>query len=340
MLLHETFQDRKALPTALHPTLKTCAFIVPSYNAASFFPGLQQAFDAEAIDPRQILFVDSMSTDHTRELVGKAGYRLLTVPNSEFRHGATRQLAAERMPWAEILIFLTQDALPCGKQPFQNLVAAFDSPTVGAAYGRQLPRPEAGGIERHARLFNYPANSVTRDFSSRLQLGFRTVFFSNSFSSYRRTAFDKVGGFPKDVIVSEEVTVAAKMLIEGWSIAYCANAEVIHSHCLSAMAECSRYFDIAVHHARNPWLKARFGTTTGEGLRFLRSEFTFLLKNDPALLPRAIFRTVTKWVSYQLGLNERLLPLWSKRWLTGQPQYWVGEAGKIQLPRQTQLLNR
>lgn len=325
-----------------HPSpkswLTTCAFIIPTYNAAKYWPGLQRALEAEGVEGRQVLVVDSMSTDNTQELVNRAGYQLITIPSAEFRHGATRQMAAEHMDWAETLIFLTQDAVPTGDRPFATLLAVFEDPSVGAAYGRQLPRANAGGIERHARMFNYPDCSALRTFESRKELGFRAAFFSNSFAAYRRAAFDEVGGFPKDVVVSEEVTVVARMLLAGWSVSYRANAEVIHSHPMTICAEFSRYFDIAVHHARERWLIGHFGSTGGEGVRYVVSEFRFLARTAPILIPVATIRNMSKWVAYRLGMNERYLPLWTKRMLTGQPQYWKDPRQQEAMPKSARLL--
>ena len=320
--------------------LTTCAFIIPTYNAAKYWPGLQRALEAEGVEGRQVLVVDSMSTDNTRELVNRAGYQLITIPSAEFRHGATRQMAAEHMDWAETLIFLTQDAVPAGDRPLSTLLSAFDDPSVGAAYGRQLPRADAGGIERHARMFNYPCCSALRTFESRKDLGFRAAFFSNSFAAYRSEAFHEVGGFPKDVIVSEEVTLIARMLLAGWSVSYRADATVVHSHPMTICGEFSRYFDIAVHHSRERWLIGHFGSTGGEGLRYVVSEFRYLARTAPQLIPLATIRNVSKWLAYQIGMKERHLPLWSKRVLTGQPQYWQKHPAEEEVPKSSHLLNQ
>jgi|GEM_PF-2944354 len=58
---------------------------------------------------------------------------------------------------------ITEDqvALPAADDAIGRLVAAFADPEVGMAYGRQLLRPDSGAIGAHARLFNYPAESLT-----------------------------------------------------------------------------------------------------------------------------------------------------------------------------------
>ncbi len=276
--------------------------------------------------PEQVLIVDSSSTDGTQALARRAGYQLLEISRDSFRHGATRQIAAGFFPRQSTLIFLTQDALPSGARAFSTLLEAFEDPDVGAAYGRQLPREKAGPIERHARLFNYPDRSEVRAFASKDEIGFRAAFFSNSFAAYRRSAFDEVGGFPTNTIVSEEVTVAARMLLAGWKVAYQADSRVTHSHDLSLRQEFARYFDIGVYHGRSRWLLEQFGTAGGEGRAFVLSELRYLWDTQPTLLPVALSRNLSKWMSYHLGLQEQWLPLSIKRGISGQRTFWLDQA--------------
>ena len=308
-----------------HKELSGAVVIIPTYNAGQHMLRMRTALADQGVDPAQVLIIDSSSTDGTRELARQAGFRVQTIPKLEFRHGGTRQRAVEMVPEAEILVFLTQDAIPVGDCSLLNLVKALDDPQVGAAYGRQLARPEAGMLERHAREYNYPATSVVRSYEDRVRLGFRATYFSNSFAAYRQTALREVNGFPEDAIVSEEVTVVARMLMAGWKSAYCADATVIHSHRFTMRAILARYFDIGVHHARSPWLLEAFGNVGGEGKKFLLSELRCLARQKPSECPHFLGQTIGKFVGYRLGLNERKLPLWLKKRLTGQTSFWNGE---------------
>ena len=319
-----SFVDEFALGTVPveESFLSRSGFVIPTYNASRHWDRLHAALQRQGIGNEQVLFVDSSSSDDTRDLVLRAGYQLKRIPKNSFRHGGTRKMAAESLSWATFLVYLTQDAIPCGEDSIERLLRAFDDPEVGAAYGRQLPREEAGPIEGHARLFNYPETSDIRTFASRKRLGIKAAFFSNSFGAYRRTALDEVGGFPSHTPVSEEVTIAARMLMAGWKIAYQADAAAIHSHALTLRQEFSRYFDIGVHHGRETWLLKSFGKAGGEGCSFVASEMRYLLKTDPSYIPLAIVRNLSKWCSYQLGLHEKSLPLALKRALSGQPSFW------------------
>jgi rhamnosyltransferase len=298
------------------------AVIIPTLNASSDWLRFTAPL-LEAVRPEQVLVLDSSSTDGTPDLATAAGFRVHSIARSDFNHGGTRQLGADLLPEASILVYLTQDAILAEPGAVAKLVDAFADPKVGAAYGRQLPRPGAGPIEAHARLFNYPPESVLRTFASREKSGVKTIFISNSFAAYRRTALMEAGGFPADVIFGEDTVTAARMLIKGWNIAYVAGACVYHSHDYTLMQEFKRYFDIGVLHAREFWILEMFGRAGGEGRRFLLSELRYILSSQRSLVLLAIIRNGMKLSAYKLGRMERYLSSGVKRKVSMNSAYWV-----------------
>ena len=295
---------------------------VPTLNAASVWPNfISPLFASVPVD--RVLILDSSSSDGTPDLVRAAGFRICAVARSDFNHGGTRQLAAELLSEADILVFLTQDAILAGPDAIHTLLKAFEDIDVGAAFGRQLPRAGATPIEAHARLFNYPAQSDVRTLDSRERLGFKTIFLSNSFAAYRREALMRVGGFPRNVLFGEDTITAAKLLQAGWKIAYVAEAQVYHSHAYSWRQDFKRYFDIGVLHARESWLLKEFGNTGGEGGRFVRSEIRYLWYVSPWYLPSAVIRTGLKLLAYRLGRNENKMTAALKSYLSMHPRFWT-----------------
>lgn len=292
-------------------------------NAAPTLQPFLAALAEQPIAGLDCLAIDSSSDDNTAELLAVAGFRVHTIPRASFNHGATRQLAVELAPAADILIFLTQDAILADPLALQRLVAAFDDPRVGAAYGRQLPQRDATPVAAHARLFNYPDASSVRARADILRYGIKTAFLSNSCAAYRRSALMAVGGFPRDVILGEDTWVAARMLLAGWKIAYCADATCYHSHNYTSRQELRRYFDIGVFHTQEAWYLDALGRAEGEGWRFVLSEWRYLLRHAPGKLPAAWLRMGCKWLGYRLGRLERFLPTVLKRRLSMHPGFWL-----------------
>jgi GT2 family glycosyltransferase len=298
------------------------AIVIPTVNARRFWPSLSSGLRLQGLPPGQVLIVDSSSTDGTRDLAAAEGYEVVRIDRRDFNHGGTRQFALDFVPWAGVVAFLTQDAMLASPDALDRLLSAFEDPGVAAAYGRQLPRLAAGPIEAHARLFNYPPQSEVRDFESRLTLGIKAAFLSNSFAAYRMDALREVGGFPPEVIVAEDSLVTGKLLLAGWKVAYVAEAQVYHSHAFTILEEFRRYFDIGVCHRREPWLRERFGRPVSEGGRYVRSELRHLVPRHLHLVPAALLRTFTKALGYQLGLRGTWLGReWSRR-LSYQRSFW------------------
>ena len=298
------------------------ALCVPTRNAARWAPAFLQALEGQSLRDYQALAIDSSSDDGSAELFAAAGFRVHPIDPGEFNHGATRRLAAGLCPEAEILVFMTQDAILAAPDSLARLVDAFNDPLVGAAYGRQLPRPGAPPVEEHARFFNYPPRSAVKTAADIPRLGLKTAFISNSFAAYRRAALAGVDGFPENVIIGEDTHAAARMLRAGWKIAYRAAAAVVHSHAYSWPQEWRRYFDTGVFHARHPWLRESFGAAEGEGWRFLRSEIAHLGRRAPGLIPAALLRTGIRYLGFRTGLAERFLPVYLKRRMSAQKTFW------------------
>jgi rhamnosyltransferase len=297
-------------------------FCLPTLNAAATSQPFFAALAAQSLSDYHRLAIDSTSDDDTKNLLATASFRVHSIPRTAFNHGATRQLAVELSPEADIIIFMTQDAILADSSSLYNLVGVFADPSVGAAYGRQLPATDATPIAAHARLFNYPAESYVRSETDIPDYGIKTAFLSNSFAAYRRSALMAVGGFPSSVILSEDTMVATKMLLSGWKIAYCAEATCYHSHNYTMAKEFQRYFDIGVFHAREAWYLQALGGAEGEGKRFVRSELRYLRKHAPALIPVALLRTTLKLLGYRLGRLERYLPRRVKLALSMNRGFW------------------
>jgi rhamnosyltransferase len=96
----------------------------------------------------------------------------------------------------EIVIFLTQDAIP-QKGFIDKIIDIFENPDIACAYGRQVPHVNANPIAKHARYFNYPSESYIVGKDDINTKGLKTAFMSNSFSAYRLSMFKELGGFPE-----------------------------------------------------------------------------------------------------------------------------------------------
>lgn len=304
--------------------LKTPSFgiVLPTRNPGQIWDQWLSGLEKQYVSVGGLI-VDSSSDDGTNFALMPEELLLKKIPASDFNHGGTRNLALSHLPaGTEVVVYMTQDALLADPHALSRLVSVLADPAVACAYGRQLPHADASPVAAHARLFNYPDVSRSVSLADKSRLGLKACFMSNSFAAYRVADLQAVGGFPSDVILGEDMSVAARLLMAGKSVAYVADACAHHSHNYSVMQEFRRYFDTGVFHARSPWLLAEFGSASGEGLRFVRSELAYLWRHAPGWIPSALVRTAAKLIGYRLGRLESRWPLRFKRWCSMHKGYW------------------
>ncbi len=300
----------------------TTALLIPTLNAGKAWPALLESIEAQTLQPLRKIIIDSGSKDETVSLAVSAGFEVITISKSEFNHGTARQALVNVSTDADICIFLTQDAILASPDSLAKLVEAFDDPQVGLAYGRQLPHSGARPLEAHARLFNYHTRHEVRSFNDKDKLGFKVFFCSNSFAAYRKAALNEVGGFPSDSIMGEDAIVSAKLLLAGYKVAYVADALVHHSHSYTYKEEFKRYFDTRVFHEQNKWLIDKYGRPTGEGLKFLKSEISYMARKHPQSLFRVAGSTLAKWLGYSSGRYYKKVPKNLLKKLSMHSSYW------------------
>lgn len=301
---------------------KKVGLIVPTLNAGALWQEWLDAIDRQSVQPHRKLLVDSGSSDRTVEMAEKHGFEIRKIDKADFNHGGTRDMAAQYLDDCDILIYLTQDALLANENSLRELISSFNDPRVDVAYGRQLPHTFTGPIGIHARFYNYGNQSSLRSLSDIPRMGFKTIFCSNSFSAYRRKTYMAVGGFKDNLIFGEDAHFCGRAILSGKSVFYNAEALVYHSHDYTVMEDVRRYFDIGVFHQRDHWMLDNFGGASSEGMRFIKSEFSFLLKNAWYLLPSAFVRTFCKYFAYRLGRAEESLPIGWKRNLSMNRRFW------------------
>src|SRR5947209_6504886 len=141
-----------------------------------------QMTDEEA----EIVVVDSGSADGSLEAARAAGARVYEIPPHRFSHGAARNLGADRAS-GEVLVFLSQDAVPADGHWLERLIAPLRlDETVAGVYGRQLPNADASPPEAYFLGFLYGTEPRRQWAASPDQLSMDTTLFSNVNSAIPR----------------------------------------------------------------------------------------------------------------------------------------------------------
>ncbi len=297
--------------------------IIPTYRPGKEFPQLLKSLRDQKCQPDRVIIMNTEKEYWKKEWEDLfPGMEIFHLKKEEFDHGGTRRKGAE-LSDGDILIFMTQDAIPFDHLLIGNLVRPLlEEEKTGAAYGRQLPQKGCSFLERYTRSFNYPENSYIKKEEDIPRYGIKTFFCSNVCAAYKRTAYEEIGGFVQRAIFNEDMICAGNMIKHGYSIAYAADARVLHSHNYSCAQQFHRNFDLGVSQAEHPEIFANI-PSEGEGFRLVKKTFCYLLKTGHIwLIPQLIFQSGFKYIGYFLGKRYEKLPEKFITWATMNKSYW------------------
>jgi rhamnosyltransferase len=142
------------------------------------------------------------------------------------------------------------------------------------SYARQIPAPDSDVAECFTRAFNYPDKTSIKSKEDLGALGIKTYFCSNVCAAYKRQTFEKYGEFVAKTIFNEDMIFAAKVIDNGGSVAYAADAQVIHAHHYTNMQQFKRNFDLAVSQAEHPEVFAKVSSES-EGVRYVEAAYVY-----------------------------------------------------------------
>lgn len=306
---------------------KVIDVVIPSYKPGASFRTLLSRISDQTYPVRNILIINTEESAFDSSVTRKIPRaEVFHITKSEFDHAGTRNMGAGFSD-ADYILYMTQDALPADKTLVERLLGAFRDPKVKVAYARQIPNRDCRVIEGFTRNFNYPPESMVKSFDDLPELGIKTFFCSNVCACYDRVFLREMGGFSAPCIFNEDMIFAGRAIKLGYSVAYVAEARVIHSHNYSAMQQFHRNFDNGVSQAMHPEI-FRGIVSEGEGRKLVKDTMKYLRSVGCGyMIPRLLIHSAAKYIGFRLGLAYKSLPDWLIRICTMNPGFWVYKAG-------------
>ena len=283
--------------------------IIPVYHPNDKLNQLLLRMKDQTIKPRNIFILQTVKDMRRKEEIKipkeyGINTQVFYVKKEDFDHGGTRKYGAS-LSNADILMFMTQDAVPLDKFLIEELIEPYQDSMVSATYARQLPNSKADIIECYTRNFNYPNESRIKSAKDINKLGIKAYFCSNVCATYRRNVYESLGGFVNKTIFNEDMIMAHAMIHAGFKIAYQASAKVIHSHIYSYLQQFSRNFDLGVSHRQYAKVFLRVSSET-EGIRMVKSTLQYLIdKNKYLFIPDLIISSGMKYLGHKFGVNYK-----------------------------------
>lgn len=222
---------------------------MPTWNGGELLEEVLTAIDRQpGIDRVEKLAIDSGSRDDTVDRLLRHGFTVETIDQRDFDHGRTRDAMLDAAT-GDVCVLLTQDATPADDHWLAALVASFDDPETGAAYCKQLPRPDCNPFIRR-RITEWVAGKdqpvvqacASAEEFARLEPMQRltTCAYDNVAGAVRRAAWARHRFGSR--AFGEDVAFGKRLILDGWKIVFQARSAVVHSHNRTAKEEGKRIY--------------------------------------------------------------------------------------------------
>lgn len=166
----------------------------------------------------EVVLVDSGSSDSTIQIAELHGCKIIKIKKSEFTFGRSLNIGCQAAT-GKYLVFVSGHCLPKGTGWLTDLVRPLDS-DCEYTYGRQLGKYTTKFSER--RIF-------AKYFPEKSQIPQNGFFCNNANAALRRDVWERYR-FDEELTGCEDMHLAKRIVADGGSVGYVAEAGVYHIH--------------------------------------------------------------------------------------------------------------
>jgi len=195
------------------------SIVIRAFNEQQHIGRLLHGISQQTYPHPEVILVDSGSTDRTLAIASQYLVKIVHIQPEEFTFGRSlnRGIAAST---GDLVVITSAHCYPVYPDWLEQLTSPFKSKEIALCYGKQR-----GGEHNHyseQQFFRkyFPENSVSQQ---------SHPYSHNANAAIRRTLW---GQHPYDENLTglEDLAWSSWLMEEGYSIAYVAEAEVVHVH--------------------------------------------------------------------------------------------------------------
>jgi len=198
-----------------------CSIIIRTFNEERYLGEVLEAISRQTYPAalREVVLVDSGSTDSTVGIAKKHGCVIRTLTREEFSFGRSLNLGCDAAR-GDFLVFISGHCVPRDEHWLAELVRPFEDPLIAVTYGRQLGG-EGTKFSEHLLFEKYfPAHRPSSQ---------APFFCNNANAAFRRAAW-AANKFDETLTGLEDMHLARRLVEGGSKVRYVAKAAVFHYH--------------------------------------------------------------------------------------------------------------
>lgn len=196
-----------------------CSIVIRAFNEEEHLGKLLTGIMQQTIQDREIILVDSGSTDATPEIASNFPVKIVQINPAEFTFGRSLNRGVA-VAAGEFIVIISAHCYPVYPDWLEQLLKPFEDSRVAVSYGKQRGA-ETNHYSEHQFFRNY--------FPDISQLNQGQPYTHNANAAIRKSLWE---GHPYDEQLTglEDLAWSSWAKEQGYSIAYAADAEIIHIH--------------------------------------------------------------------------------------------------------------
>lgn len=195
------------------------SIIIRTYNEGKHLARLLDGILAQTYKNREIIVVDSGSTDSTLDIAQRYPVKIVSIRKEDFSFGYSLNVGC-RNAAGDFFVFVSGHTYPLNNTWLDNIIKPFDDPRVGMVYGRQVGNAETKISEEKDLLNNFGEKS---------RILVEESFGNNANAVIRKSLWNEI---PYDEALPgiEDIDWAHKIQKKGYYVYYRADAVICHIH--------------------------------------------------------------------------------------------------------------
>ncbi len=207
-----------------------CSIVIRAFNEEQHIGKLLTGIMQQTEKNVEIILVDSGSTDATVAIASRFPVKIVQINPRDFTFGYSLNQGIAKAQ-GEFIVIVSAHVYPVYPDWLEQLLLPFNDAQIGLTYGKQRGNKTSKFPERQIFEHWFPDESIVRQ---------GHPFCNNANAAIRRSLWQK---HPYDETLTglEDLEWANWVTKQGYSIAYVAEAEIIHVHNETPNAVYNRY---------------------------------------------------------------------------------------------------
>ncbi|KJZ15946.1 hypothetical protein TW85_03420 [Marinomonas sp. S3726] len=198
-------------------------------NEMRDLPEVTRSLLAQTVQPNKVVFVDSGSTDGSKEFALQQGFDVIDYNAPVFNYSESLNLGMAACTSPRVLI-LSAHCILVEDTSVEKMIESIDVFGAAGVFGRQLPTEKSNPLDVRDLLTVFGRERIIYE---------QHPFFHNAFSLVERSVWEKVP-FDDRINGIEDRLWALEVCRLGKKIVYEPNALVFHEHGLNQTSDSAR----------------------------------------------------------------------------------------------------